>query len=133
MKFEFTIYKNLKECTDSLLFDSETTIAILEIDDCLLCLETQGEVRIVDTKNQAVYNTPSKFPQELKEYIKSGDIYSNPNDKYYVDNNNWFNWTFHKESNLVDDDVCEIQIHNLTEGQLLEKMTEVLNHYKLNN
>lgn len=132
-KFQFTVYENLKECTDSLLFNSETTIATLEINEYCLCLEVQGAVRIIDTSTQEVYKTPSKFPQELKEYIKSGDAFIYPNDNYFMDNNNWFNWTFLKNNEAIDGDICEIQINNLTEGQLLDKMTEVLNYFKVNN
>ncbi len=130
MKLQFTIYEKLKECTDSLLFDSETTIAKLEVDDCCLCLEVQGEVRIVDNQTQEVYKTPSEFPQELKDAIKSGDIFKNLTDRYYVDNNNWFNATFLKNDRKIYDDFWELNFSDYTEFQLLEEMMPVFEFYK---
>jgi hypothetical protein len=133
MKLQFTVYEDLIKCTDSLLFNSETTIAKLEVDDYCLCLEVQGEVRIVDNQTQEVYKTPSEFPQELKDAIKSGDIFEDLTDRYYVDNNNWFNATFFKNNKKIDDDVWELEFHNYTEFQLLEEMMPVFEFYKSNN
>jgi hypothetical protein len=119
MKLQFTVYEDLIKCTDSLLFNSETTIAKLEVDDYCLCLEVQGEVRIVDNQTQEVYKTPSEFPQELKDAIKSGDIFEDLTDRYYVDNNNWFNATFFKNNKKAQMDygIYQQKLH-LTLGYL---------------
>lgn len=78
---EYEVLKDLKECVDSMLFDSDTTIAHLIAESKTgikvdVSLMVRGAVS-VEYKGKT-YHKPSEFPQELIDRIKA-----KPNDWMY--------------------------------------------------
>ena len=70
---KFECYEDPAKCVDSMLFDSGTTIAVLNYEDdeghdINISLEVQGEVKVIYKGNTYVY--PSEFPKELIWRIK---------------------------------------------------------------
>ena len=113
---KFEVLEDLEQCKDSLLFDSDVTVARLELGSgYAAALEVCGEVRIIYNEDE-VYKLPSKFPQALKDMIATGEIYDNEN--VVVDNNNWFSLVYFKGGNAIDDFPFESDISKMSKEEL---------------
>lgn len=118
--------ENLKQYTNSLLFDSGTEIACLKVEDkgrtVVVSLNVCGEVHIVYKEN--VYKRPSEFPKEVIELIKNGD----PDEELYIGFNNWFEYIYGDED-YTDGIVCEDDVSRFTPTILQAKMFEIAKWY----
>lgn len=114
---------------ESLLFsDNLENFATVIAGDYIVELITEGEVRIVDTETDSVYKN-GNIPYEILSKIRNGDIYED--DRYVVDNNNWFALHFgiklNKEGDTIqyqtlDDLIFEANPESIDE--LIEKLIE---------
>lgn len=112
---EFNLYIKPEELSDvnkdSLLFDSDTTIADYREGKYLLSLMVRGSVKIENTENGDVYTNYQSFPDDLVELIKTGKL--DDSEVYYIDMNNWFEWFLDEvEGNVADTiwyDVADIE------------------------
>lgn len=105
----YTQYVDLTDVADSLLIESGTVIAELQLvnESCSRCsIETKGEIRIL--WKDEIYTTPFSYPDDLIESIKSGDVYTDSN--CYVDLNNWFE-IFYEVNGKEDSDVLDVEFH----------------------
>lgn len=96
MKVNFNCDENLKQYTDSMLFDSGTIVASLDCEHngYKICIDLKvcGEVDV--TYKGEDYRYPSDFPDELKEIIKNEPTWFIHTDDLYVTNNNWFEYIY---------------------------------------
>lgn len=86
-RVEFNIYKDLEKVNaNSLLIESGTEVAGLQIDNVYLSLMCYGEVNI-DYKGKR-YKNPNDYPKEITDYLlgKTDKI----DDSFCVSDNNWF-------------------------------------------
>jgi hypothetical protein len=99
VKEDFWCYKDLSECTDSLLFDSDESIAEYTATDendntVNIWLAVKGEVNITRNDTGDNFYRRKDYDEELIADIKSGEIYSRGEtyieDKYEIVSNNWF-------------------------------------------
>lgn len=71
---DFHIRKGLKQCADSMLFDSDTVIADMKVktsDDLTVSVALMVRGYVSVTYRGMTYHKPSEFPQELRELIAS--------------------------------------------------------------
>ena len=92
---KFKVYfteEELKEVNiSSLLFDSGKVVCDLIIGNIRASLVTNGEIRILNERDDEVYKNYSQYPQELIDLIKYGKNADKLwNNVYIVDMNNWF-------------------------------------------
>lgn len=83
---EFNIYKDLEKVNaNSLLIDSSTEVASLQVDNIYLSLMCYGEVRV--HYGDETYFCASDFPKIVTDYLlgKIKDL-----DNFWVGDNNWF-------------------------------------------
>lgn len=127
---EFTCDDNLKQYTDSMLFDSGTVVASLdcEVNDhrIEIFLEVRGEVKI-DYKGSR-YRYPSDFPSELKEQIKTNPFWFTDTEDLEIDMNNWFEYIYDDTvggKTYSDGIMCEIDFSNYTEEEMKNKLIEI--------
>lgn len=83
---EFNIYKDLEKVNaNSLLIDSGTEVASLQVDNIYLSLMCYGEVRV--HYGEKTYFCASDFPKIVTDYLlgKIKDL-----DNFWVRDNNWF-------------------------------------------
>lgn len=91
----FDCEKDLSQYTDSLLFTDDEVPVEAEFEDSNgnninLRLIVTGAVNL--TYKEETYTNPADFPDELKEIIKSGEVYDN--EDTYISDNNWFELVF---------------------------------------
>lgn len=130
MKINFSCNENLKQYIDSMLFDSDETIATLdyEIENYKISIDLmiRGEVR-VDYKGVR-YRTPSEFPNELKEIIKNDPHWTAGSDELYVDMNNWFEYIYDcscDDCEWSDGVMFESDLSTYSEADLFKEMYEL--------
>lgn len=126
---EFKIFKDLKDCGDSLLLESDSCISHYINNDYMVALQVRGDVKI--EYNKEYYTDISRFPKELVDIIKSGknSMYGDYEDVEII-NNSWFNIEFYKKMKdnrweLLDDMCeCEQDYSNYTEEQLFKELKD---------
>lgn len=139
----FECEKDLTPYIDSMLFDSDTTIAFgefqIEGKEEIFNIElvVNGEVD-VDYKGYN-YKSPYDFPEELIDKIKtdpywfcyapSGETEDNEDGDIYVDMNNWFEYLYgYKENNTniyIDGMVYEADLSKDTPQGIFNEMVEI--------
>lgn len=148
--------ENLEQYVDSMLFDSDTNICSITVDngegitiDIDLCI--RGDVSV--TYKGEVYNTPSEFPEELKDMIRKNpgtfDVYAPSGEGNDVEEgdcgvnlNNWFELIFkinspgdNNNDGFSDGDVYESDVSTMTPEQLKEELVEyaeeICEYYRL--
>ena len=152
---EYNVYEVLSDCVDSMLFDSDTTIAGItaqSADGCFavsVALMVRGEVSV--TFKGKTYRKPSQFPQELKDRIRKfpgewdcldGDLKDfnpdamaelfDPNaedeDDLYISCSNWFEYLYtviDGEDTRKDGICCEEDLASMTNDALEVAMMTV--------
>lgn len=131
----FQVNAPLERCTDSMLFNSGTVISELtalyvpsNIGVCVK-LKVVGDVSV--TYRGQVYHGFSEFPAGLKRRIET-----HPNDWTHVAGepdieiklNNWFEYSYcisAGRGDHIDVELCEDDLHLLTDDGLKEEMLEV--------
>ena len=135
MKHEFTAFWLKPEAerqgiSDSLLLSSGTEIFSAILDEKWhVFLRVCGDVRIL-WKDQ-IYKDVSQFPDELKEFIRTKNIFvdSLPEDSSVI-NNNWYElFIYDNDCNCLKSDVCDIGIQELTEEDVKEFIKDELDGY----
>ena len=152
---EFSVYKPLAECKESLLIDSDTVIASIEGKTSneltiTVALMVRGSVSVI--YEDQVYHKPSEFPEALRKLITNMDAENidigdmtdeqlsaameafDPNDwepRYEIMLNNWFEYIWRvtdADGDKCDSDgiLCEDDLHTMTEDQLRSEMEEVV-------
>lgn len=135
---DFTCDRDLSQYVDSILFDSGTSIAELNVkgeDGTLvnICLEVRGEVEISFFGN--TYRSPSEFPEALVDLIKKERLYYLHSD-IEIEDNNWFEFIYlvqNKKKNIYYSDgvICECDISELTPDDILQTMMDIIKQRKL--
>lgn len=123
MENKFELFEDLRECYDSMLFDSGTQIATYGTPDNYVSLEVMGDVKVDYNGNRYRYAT--EMPEELLEKFKVD--YWNDEDIEIIDNN-WFEYIhvlngiriIQEESVTFDD-----ALYQYTEEDLEEALREV--------
>ncbi len=96
----FECEPNLAQYTDSMLYPSEHTIAHMagEVYDTRfdIYLSTRGSVSV--EFQGKVYTNPSKFPEELKERIRTRPYEWENDEDVCVKDNNWFEYIIYCDS-----------------------------------
>lgn len=122
----------LSQYTDSLLFDSGTVVAELDMTDtygnrAVMSLEVRGEVRVkLKGSDECWCTRPSEFPEAVREAIENGQFgLLDESDASY----NWFELMFtifnNKGEMIVQDgDVYEGELDMLTPEDLKALMIE---------
>ncbi len=122
---EFVVFEDLKDCKDSMLFSSDDgQIAYIERGNKAVSLDVRGEVRVI--YKDEVYKDITQFPQELVDIIKAGKLWDN--EDVFVDMNNWFEFMLIKDGQTYDGIVCEKNLNEMTNGELMDYMVEILNN-----
>lgn len=90
---EFNIYKDLEKVNaNSLLIDSSTEVASLQVDNIYLSLMCYGEVRV--HYGEKTYFCASDFPKIVTDYflgkIQDKELIKEIEDELWVGDNNWF-------------------------------------------
>lgn len=119
----FTLYENLKDCFDSMCFDSGTVIATYEEYGRKVVIEVQGHV-LVYFKGERYFHW-SDFPEELQGIFKNGTAYED--EQVVIQNNNWFDIFLIEDEN--NDDVYERDLSKITEQDLKQDMQEWLDYF----
>lgn len=106
----FKQFIDLKDVVDSMMLDSSQVVAEATIDGIEISLEVRGDVKVAFNPNgigngtDDIYRTYSEMPEELKDLIKSGEVFES--DKVYIDDNNWFEIFWNKDgywhSDVID-------------------------------
>lgn len=136
MKHEFTAFWLKPEAerqgiSDSLLLSSGTEIFSAILDEKWhVFLRVCGEVRIL-WKDQ-IYKDVSQFPDELKEFIRTKNIFvdSLPEDSAVL-NNNWYEFfVYDDQNNCVNSNVIDIDVRELSEEDtknfIIEELDDVI-------
>ena len=130
MKIDFNCDENLKQYTDSMLFDSGAMIAFMDCEHnghkISIELRVCGEVDV--TYKGEDYRYPSDFPNELKEIIKNEPTWFIYTDDLYVTNNNWFEYIYDCSYNgqtWSNGVLFESNLSAYTEIDLLNEMCEL--------
>lgn len=132
--------KDLENCSDSLLFDSDEGIAVAYFADGYgnkveMELIVTGEVNV--SYKDVIYTTPSDFPADLVDIIKAGDVWYH--DDVSVNSNNWFELVFtvknaEGEEIAYDGDVWESDLTKMSGDDLQTKLRDyadyLLDRYK---
>jgi hypothetical protein len=133
----FTCDKQLSKYTNSLLFDSGTVIAKLDMTGtcgyrAVVSLEICGEVKVRRSCNDRGewFTTPSKFPEDIRKAIKNGEWDAIDADMC----GNWFALVFSiYDTNgaevYQDDDVCRVEQSALTPDDIETYLTECGERY----
>lgn len=127
---EFNVNPELSQFTDSMLFDShgdEIAFSKWSYDgtEFRICLEVNGEVAV--TYKNVTYHTPSEFPEELKEMIRTQrDWYTN--EDVYANFNNWFEYLW-RESVFADSDIEGSDISKMDGKDILNTMENIVKKY----
>ena len=101
MVFEHHI--DMVNIPDSILLDSDQTIATLKLDDGTeATLEVRGEVQV--KFRDETYYSASEFPEELIERIKKNPGWWDCDDDIHIVFNNWFEIFYKDMSGVID---CE--------------------------
>ena len=122
----FKLYIDLTNIADSMMLDSSQVIAEATICGIEFSLEVRGEVKVAFNPNgigngdDDICYAFSEMPEELKELIKSGEVFES--DKVYIDNNNWFEIFWNKDG-YWDSDVIDAE--NSTEDDIKRIMLDV--------
>ena len=126
----FGCYKNLNECVDSMLFDSDIMIASMECKignhNIVVTLMTRGSVKVEYKEN--VYRYPSDFPDELKAKIKNNPNWWDDDEDIYIDENNWFEYIYdhrYKGETYSDGIMCEGDISKYSIEDLKKEMMDI--------
>lgn len=86
-KVEFNIYEDLEKVNaNSLLIESGTEVASLQIGNIYLSLMCYGEININYKDN--IYKRPCDYPKEVTDYLL-GET-EKIDESFYVSDNNWF-------------------------------------------
>lgn len=135
MKHKFTAFwlmpaEYRQGITDALLLSSGTEIFSAILDKKWhVFLRVCGDVRIL--WKDEIYKDVTQFPDELKEFIRTKNIFvdSIPEDSAVL-NNNWYElFIYDDENNCVKSDVCDIDIQELTEEEAKEFIKDELDSY----
>ena len=121
----------LSQYTDSLLFDSGTVVAELDMTDAhdnraVMSLEVRGEVKVkLNGSDECWCKTPSKFPEEIREAIINREWHLLDEDMSC----NWFELMFtlynsRGEEVVQDGEVYEGDLTILTPDDLKSLLTE---------
>lgn len=108
----FKQFIDLKDVVDSMMLDSNQVVAEATIDGIEISLEVRGDVKVafnpkgIGNGDDDIYRTYSEMPEELKELIKSGEVFES--DKVYIDDNNWFEIFWNKDG-YWDSDVIDAE------------------------
>lgn len=140
---KFKVYvteDDLKEVNiSSLLFDSGNVICDLTVGNVRASLIVNGEIRILNERDDEVYKNYSQYPKELMDLIMSGKDDKELWDNVYVlDMNNWFELFVDKidENGEIVDEICyevadiegELDNNNLI-GSLFKFMVDSLKDF----
>lgn len=129
-RIKFEVYMNLKDCTDSMLFDNGERIAIYGTDDNYVALDVYGDVRV--EYGEDIYCRASEFPPKLIRLFKEGK--ANSEHGVYVGYNNWFDYVHVLNGCIMSDDVvCESDISKMTKAELKEEMKEMYEYFNQEN
>lgn len=124
IKGGFWCDKDLSECKDSLLFNSDVSIAEYTATDengntMNLWLTVKGDVDISRIDGEKRFRSVSEYDDELIADIKSGEVYNQS--KYAISLNNWFEVIY----TLTDDDGHDIYEDGIVyDGGDISKMTK---------
>lgn len=131
----FECYVDLRTCLDSMLFDSDTTVASMQYTDngvsIGLDLMVRGSVHVCVTDengNAKDYRKPSEFPEDLTDKIKTNpnwDEWEGEDSSISILENNWFEYIFTVDHDWSDGEMCEERLCDLTPDDLKAKMAEV--------
>ena len=125
-KIKFEVYKSLKECIDSMLFDSGVRIAIYGTDDNYVAIDVYGDVHV--EYNGDCYYSASEVPPELIKLFKTGKAYE-IND-VYIGYSNWFDYVHVLNGCIMPDDtVCESDLSKMTKEDLKAEMQDMYNYF----
>lgn len=130
---KFTIYGDLSQYKDSMLFNKGTKVAESSFEygdkQLSISLEVCGDVSV--TYKGVNYRTPSEFPEELKEKmaksIEDNDYLYSSIDDFEIFYNNWYEYVLSNngETTVLEDDVskmtpCDIlfDMFDIAEGHL---------------
>lgn len=114
----FEVLKSTESINDSMLIDSDTTIAYIELDNNEeATIMVRGDVKV--WFNDELYKRPSDFPDELRNVFIDGT--ADYDERVSISNNNWFE-IFYKG---FSDTVCA---ENLSDSNLYEALAEHINY-----
>lgn len=124
---KFEMFIDMREINDSMLIDSNTTIASLALPNGdKATIEVQGDIKV--EFEGKYYQNPSEFPATLKDLIKNS-TFDNPwyeNDKVIVWENNWFEVFYIKNGTYMPESDC-VDIENSTEEELYNILADFIN------
>ena len=129
----FNCADDLSQYTDSLLFESDESVATMTVEDGKghfldMELMVRGEVNIIF--NDESCRHPAEFPPELVQAIKDGK----ENEAFTIESNNWFELMYtltdaNGKELACDGEVWESQISTMTAEQLKAEMCESGAHF----
>ena len=125
----FECEEDLSQYTDSMLYDSDTTIAHIECaaadgTSVEMDLMVRGHVKV--EYNGCTYKTPSDFPERLKKLIRKfpnkWDLHRN----IFISENNWFEYIYTVTQNgesysdgiMFEKDLSKYSVEDLREEML---------------
>lgn len=121
----FEVFTSVQDIKDSLELDSGTVICELTRNDgSSVSIRVCGEVRIFF--KDEIYKTPSEFPKELTERVRSLSVYDYCTDDCFVDYSNWFE-AFYNGS-FCESDVIEIS--GMSNYELLIYCAELIKEFE---
>lgn len=135
---EFHTDNELSRYTDSMLFDShndEIAYGEFEIDNVMhvIRLEVNGYIRLY--YKDEVFVSPSEFPEELKNLIKTNPLWADDTDIDVRDSNQFEYIIGKKMDNGViryyDGIECDDVVSELTEQDIFNEMVMILKDYIL--
>lgn len=121
---QFTLYEDLANIGDSMMFDSESCIAVLVTPEGKeATLEVRGEVRVTthDENGEIIgtYRSYSEMPDDLKAKIADGSYLED--ESIYVGNNNWFEFFYDNGT------VCEVvDVENSSPSEIYSLMADMI-------
>lgn len=125
---QFTLYEDLTDINDSMLFDSETVIAVVTTPEGKeMSLEVRGDVRVSPYDNEGnacneTYRNYSEMPQDLKDAIKGGKL----DEIAYVGNNNYFE-VFYDRADVFVDNCSTVDTENHSPAEIYSLMADMIN------
>lgn len=130
----FQCEEDLSKYVDSMLYDSNTSIASMDLYkngyQVKIDLLVRGEVRV--SYKGIEYRNPSDFPQELKDLIKTQPNIWDCNEDVYVSNNNWFEFIYSISCNdeLIESDgvILEEDLSKMKPKDVKQKMIEIIGY-----
>lgn len=125
-RIKFEVYKPLKECIDSMLFDRGVRIATYGTDDNYVAIDVSGDVYV--EYNGDCYHSASEMPSELIKLFKTGKAYET--NEVYIGYYNWFDYVHVLNGCIMPDDtVCESDISKMTKEDLKAEMQDMYNYF----